>query len=163
MAVGDDIRIWTVRRLSQGSFALRHAQAFGNGTTDLLRSMSVAVVGCSGTGSFVAEQLARLGIGRLVLVDPDIAGEKNLNRIQLQASNHGAKKKSANACAFGVPTPVMLSQPGAVFRPGSVPKETTAVVSTSVTMSHKALTKSRSDGVASASRAAEYGLVPCES
>jgi hypothetical protein len=81
MAVGDDIRIWTERRLSQGSFALRHAQAFGSGTTDLLRSMSVAVVGCSGTGSFVAEQLARLGVGRLVLVDPDIAEEKNLNRI----------------------------------------------------------------------------------
>jgi hypothetical protein len=29
----------------------------------------------------VAEQLARLGVGRLVLVDPDIAEEKNLNRI----------------------------------------------------------------------------------
>ena len=81
MAVGDDIRIWTECRLSQGSFALRHAQAFGSGTTDLLRSISVAVVGCSGTGSFVAEQLARLGVGRLVLVDPDIAEEKNLNRI----------------------------------------------------------------------------------
>lgn len=81
MAIGDDIRIWTERRLSQGSFALRHAQAFGRGTTDLLRSMSVAVVGCSGTGSFVAEQLARLGVGRLVLVDPDIAEEKNLNRV----------------------------------------------------------------------------------
>jgi len=81
MVVGDDIRIWTERRLSQGSFALRHAQAFGNGTTDMLRSMSVAIVGCSGTGSFVVEQLARLGVGRLVLVDPDVAEEKNLNRI----------------------------------------------------------------------------------
>lgn len=81
MAVGDDIHIWTERRLSQGSFALRHAQAFGSGTTDLLRSMSVAIVGCSGTGSFVAEQLARLGVGRLVLVDPDVTEEKNLNRI----------------------------------------------------------------------------------
>jgi len=81
MAVGHDIRIWTERRLSQGSFALRHAQAFGSGTTELLRSLSVAIVGCSGTGSVVAEQLARLGVGRLVLVDPDIAEEKNLNRI----------------------------------------------------------------------------------
>jgi hypothetical protein len=81
MAVGDDLRIWTERRSSQGSFALRHVQAFGSGTTDLLRSMAIAVVGCSGTGSFVVEQLARLGVGRLVLVDPDIAEEKNLNRI----------------------------------------------------------------------------------
>lgn len=81
MAVGDDIRVWTERRLSQGSFALRHSQAFGSGTTELLRSLSVAVVGCSGTGSVVTEQLARLGVGRLVLIDPDIAEEKNLNRI----------------------------------------------------------------------------------
>ncbi len=81
MAVGDDLRVWTERRLSQGSFALRHVQAFGSGTIDLLRGMSIAVVGCSGTGSFVVEQLARLGVGRLVLVDPDIAEEKNLNRI----------------------------------------------------------------------------------
>ena len=43
--------------------------------------MSAAVVGCSGTGSPVIEQLARLGIGRLVLVDPDKVEEKNLNRI----------------------------------------------------------------------------------
>lgn len=81
MAVGDDIHIWTERRLSQGSFAQRHVQAFGSGTTDLLRTISVAIVGCSGTGSFVAEQLARLGVGRLVLVDPDVVEEKNLNRI----------------------------------------------------------------------------------
>jgi len=43
--------------------------------------MAVAVVGCSGTGSPVVEQLARLGVGRLVLVDPDRVEEKNLNRI----------------------------------------------------------------------------------
>ena len=40
-----------------------------------------AVIGCSGTGSPVVEQLARLGVGRLVLVDPDCVEEKNLNRI----------------------------------------------------------------------------------
>lgn len=81
MVVGNDIHLWTERRLSAGSSAMRHAQAFGNGTTELLRSLSVAIVGCSGTGSIVAEQLARLGVGRLVLVDPDLVEEKNLNRI----------------------------------------------------------------------------------
>ena len=39
------------------------------------------MVGCSGTGSVVVEQLARLGVGRIVLVDPDVVEEKNLNRI----------------------------------------------------------------------------------
>ncbi len=59
----------------------RHAQLFGSGTTSLLRRLSVGVVGCSGTGGFVVEMLARLGIRRLVLVDPDRVEYRNLNRI----------------------------------------------------------------------------------
>lgn len=62
-------------------FARRTAQAFGAGTTELLSRMTVAVVGCSGTGSPTIEMLARLGVGVLVLVDPDRVEEKNLNRI----------------------------------------------------------------------------------
>jgi hypothetical protein len=82
MAVGDEIRIWSDNRQpAHDGFALRHAQAFGTGTTAILSGLSVAVIGCSGTGSIVVEQLARLGVGRLVLVDPDVVEEKNLNRI----------------------------------------------------------------------------------
>jgi hypothetical protein len=79
---GDDIHFWTPEcGGTVPAFALRHAQLFGSGTTRRLREMAVAVVGCSGTGSPVIEQLARLGVGRLVLVDPDHVEEKNLNRI----------------------------------------------------------------------------------
>lgn len=79
---GDDLEFW----MPEGdgcvaAFAQRHAQLFGSGTTRRLGEMSAAVIGCSGTGSPVIEQLARLGIGRLVLVDPDRVEEKNLNRI----------------------------------------------------------------------------------
>jgi hypothetical protein len=83
MAVGDEIRIWNSGRRSAAveGFALRHAQAFGSGTVDILRGLAVAVIGCSGTGSIVVEQLARLGVGRILLVDPDVVEEKNLNRI----------------------------------------------------------------------------------
>ncbi len=82
MIVGDDLCFWTDRIQSLGdSFTLRHEQAFGSRTTAMLRSFSAAIVGCSGTGSIVAEQLARLGVGRLLLVDPDLVEEKNLNRI----------------------------------------------------------------------------------
>lgn len=63
------------------AFTQRHAQIFGHNTTARLRKLSAAVVGCSGTGSPIIEQLARLGIGRLVLIDPDLVEEKNLNRI----------------------------------------------------------------------------------
>jgi hypothetical protein len=62
-------------------FDQRHRQMFGDGTTDLLARLSVGVVGASGTGSPVIEMLARLGVGRIVIVDPDAAEHKNLNRI----------------------------------------------------------------------------------
>ena len=79
---GDDLQFWIPERAGAlPSFAQRHAQLFGSGTTRRLRELSVAVVGCSGTGSPVIEQLARLGVGRLVIVDPDRVEEKNLNRI----------------------------------------------------------------------------------
>jgi molybdopterin/thiamine biosynthesis adenylyltransferase len=45
----------------------------------LFRS-SVAVVGCGGLGGYVVEELARLGVGRLVVIDPDVFEEHNLNR-----------------------------------------------------------------------------------
>jgi hypothetical protein len=60
---------------------VRTVQAFGAGTVSLLRRLTVGIVGCSGTGSWVIEQLGRLGIGRLILVDPDRVERKNLNRI----------------------------------------------------------------------------------
>lgn len=61
--------------------AIRHALALGAATTRLLRRLRVGVVGCSGTGSIVAEQLLRLGVGELVAVDPDLVEDVNLNRI----------------------------------------------------------------------------------
>ena len=61
--------------------ARRISQAFGDETYRLLRTLRVGVVGCSGTGSVVTEQLARNCVGELVLVDPDHVEDKNLNRI----------------------------------------------------------------------------------
>ncbi|MEO1700631.1 MAG: ThiF family adenylyltransferase [Pseudomonadota bacterium] len=49
-------------------------------TVDLAKKTAV-VVGVSGTGSITAELLARLGVGRLVLIDFDKIEAKNLNRI----------------------------------------------------------------------------------
>lgn len=80
--VGDNILVWSHQPESAiPAFAERHAQLFGPGTTALLARLRIAVVGCSGTGSPVIEQLARLGVGELVLVDPDHVEERNLNRI----------------------------------------------------------------------------------
>ena len=80
---GDNIYFWHSNNepIEIPEFAQRHAQAFGSGTFNILKNLSVAVIGCSGTGSPVIEQLARLGVGKLVIVDPDCVEEKNLNRI----------------------------------------------------------------------------------
>ena len=80
---GDDILLFdhAVESVDVSADQVRTAQAFGPGTVSLLRRLTVGVVGCSGTGSWVVEQLGRLGVGRLVLVDPDRVEHKNLNRI----------------------------------------------------------------------------------
>lgn len=69
-------------------FADRHAQILGEGTFAKMRRLRGAVIGCSGTGSPVAEQLFRLGLGELVLVDPDTIGVENLNRIINSRGRH---------------------------------------------------------------------------
>ena len=80
--VADDIKIYgreTGQRFAE--HAKRHRQLFGDATTHVLRSLSIGVVGCSGTGSLVIEMLARLGVQRLVLVDSKVVEHRNLNRI----------------------------------------------------------------------------------
>lgn len=47
-----------------------------------LNSTRVAVIGVGGLGSIIAEQLVRLGIEDLVLVDPDVVEKSNLPRLQ---------------------------------------------------------------------------------
>lgn len=61
--------------------ARRVVQTFGENTYRLLRRLRIGVVGASGTGSIVIEQLARNCVGELVEVDPDKVEDKNLNRI----------------------------------------------------------------------------------
>ncbi len=80
---GDDLCFWHANHHAAPTpeFAQRHAQLFGQETTSRLQRLTVAVVGCSGTGSPSIEMLARLGVGHLVLVDPDRVEDRNLNRI----------------------------------------------------------------------------------
>lgn len=103
--VGPDLRYWPAKHAGLGvpGFAASHAQAFGAGTTALLGRLSIAVVGCSGTGSPVVEQLARLGVGELVLVDGDRVEERNLNRIlNATAADAAAARPKAEVLADAV-------------------------------------------------------------
>ncbi|HCY43380.1 MAG TPA: thiamine biosynthesis protein ThiF [Prolixibacteraceae bacterium] len=82
LIAGDTIQHFSrLRDLIKADFAMRTIQAFGEKTFECLNKLSVGVVGCSGTGSPVIEQLVRLGVKRLILIDPDIVETKNLNRI----------------------------------------------------------------------------------
>ena len=62
----------------------RNADTLNNGQQQLLHSKAVAIVGCGGLGGYVIEQLVRIGVGRLYLVDPDVFAPSNCNR-QLNA------------------------------------------------------------------------------
>lgn len=83
IVAGDDIAVWPheASKHALGEADLRTIQTFGDGTTRLLRQLSIAVIGVSGTGGPVVEQLARYGVDELVLVDPERVEGKNLNRI----------------------------------------------------------------------------------
>jgi len=59
----------------------RNVRAFGVDGQRILASMQVGIVGLGGVGSLVAQQLAYLGVGSLVLLDPDKIDVTNLNRV----------------------------------------------------------------------------------
>ena len=59
----------------------RQIQAFGPDIQRILRALHVGIVGLGGTGSPVAEQLYRLGVGKLTLFDGDTFEDTNVNRV----------------------------------------------------------------------------------
>lgn len=95
LLAGDKICLWepNAPAVEVTAAGLRNAQAFGDGTYQILRRLKVGVVGCSGTGSPVVEQVARLSVGHLVLVDPGNVEEKNLNRILNATADDAARKR----------------------------------------------------------------------
>lgn len=75
ICAGDDLHLWWDGENGAPPVA------FTSGMTEWLGRLSACVIGVSGTGSVVAEQLARLGFGEIILVDFDKVEERNLNRI----------------------------------------------------------------------------------
>ncbi|MEP1034408.1 ThiF family adenylyltransferase [Ekhidna sp.] len=62
-------------------FTIRNQQTFGKGTTQLLQRLKIGIVGCSGLGTPTILELARSGIGELILIDREKIEVENLNRI----------------------------------------------------------------------------------
>jgi molybdopterin/thiamine biosynthesis adenylyltransferase/proteasome lid subunit RPN8/RPN11 len=59
----------------------RNVRAFGAPIQSALGELLIAVVGCGGTGSSVVEQLARLGVKRVLLIDPEKLAASNVTRV----------------------------------------------------------------------------------
>jgi molybdopterin-synthase adenylyltransferase len=59
----------------------RQVIAFGTAGQARLSTLTVAVVGLGGTGSVTTQQLVRLGVRRLILVDHDYLEESNVSRV----------------------------------------------------------------------------------
>lgn len=58
----------------------RVAMLVGQSGVDRLAQARVIVFGLGGVGSWAVEALARTGVGRLTIVDPDIVAPSNINR-----------------------------------------------------------------------------------
>jgi molybdopterin/thiamine biosynthesis adenylyltransferase len=58
----------------------RHVRAFGSELQPVLQQLHVGITGCGGTGSSVAEQMIRLGIGTLTVVDGGKLEASNVTR-----------------------------------------------------------------------------------
>ena len=65
------------------------------GIQDILREATVGIAGLGGLGSNVAVQLARCGVGRMVLADFDMVDPTNLNRQNYYMRHIGMKKSEA--------------------------------------------------------------------
>ena len=59
----------------------RTIRALGEPGQQRLAATHIAIVGCGGLGSVMAEEFARYGIGELTLIDPDVVEETNLPRL----------------------------------------------------------------------------------
>jgi uncharacterized UPF0146 family protein len=87
--VGADITIFSNSRGTRPSSADsagaglydRQIRAFGDAGQRTLAAQRVAVIGLGGTGSVVVQQLAHLGVGEFLLIDPDVIESTNLNRV----------------------------------------------------------------------------------
>jgi molybdopterin/thiamine biosynthesis adenylyltransferase len=73
--------------------------AFGEQAASRLRRSTVAVIGAGGTGSAALEILARAGVGRIIIADPDYMDESNLERVHGSLPEHAVRRESKASIA----------------------------------------------------------------
>ncbi len=73
----------------------REKTLIGDEKFNMLQSAHVAVFGIGGVGGFVAEALARAGVGKITLVDNDVVSLTNINRQIVALNSTIGKLKTA--------------------------------------------------------------------
>lgn len=64
----------------------RQIRAFGHAGQRVLGHLRVGIVGAGGTGSAVFEQLVRLGVGEILIIDPDVINDDGSNVTRVYGS-----------------------------------------------------------------------------
>ena len=97
----------------------RNRQTISTAEQLLLLKSRVAVIGCGGLGGYVIEELARLGVGEIVAIDPDVFEEHNLNRqlLSTPATLGRAKVEAAAARVAEVNPAITLTPVHDAFTP----------------------------------------------
>lgn len=71
----------------------RNIRAFGPDIQATLADLRIGVVGAGGTGSAVCEQLVRLGVRKLLLIDSDVLSASNVTRVYGSTPAHVGQPK----------------------------------------------------------------------
>ena len=71
----------------------RTYETWGRQTQGDVERLHVAIIGLGSVGSVVAESMARIGVGKLTLVDPDRVEEHNLDRLMYASRGDIGKRK----------------------------------------------------------------------
>jgi molybdopterin/thiamine biosynthesis adenylyltransferase len=93
----------------------RQIRAFGREGQRVLKALHVGIVGAGGTGSAVFEQVIRLGVGEVTIIDDDLLTKTNLTRIHESAmgqlgetkvaiANHAAKRIGLGTTVTAIPS-----------------------------------------------------------
>jgi hypothetical protein len=94
---GDDLQYWWNDTPAGRSH--KRPVAFTAEMTAELQRLTAVVIGVSGTGSPTAEQIARLGFGKVTLIDFDRLEPRNLNRI-INATSRDAEARTLKVEMF---------------------------------------------------------------
>jgi hypothetical protein len=94
--------------------ALSRQNAFGSGLRSAARHLQIGIIGVGGIGMLAAEQLARAGFCRFVLIDHDRIEQTNLNTqppIRMHNTGAGAIQGQGSES----PNPAHLPRSGHAF------------------------------------------------